>query len=73
MFIMKRVEHIVVKEEIAHYGKFLFCHIVFKFHLLQRLQKASVCWKGLKVIFVNISEILKSVNDPILYLNLNMV
>ena len=45
--LLKKVENIVAKGEIAHLGNLSFCHNVFKSRLLHSRQKASIYGKGL--------------------------
>ena len=46
--VLNRVKN-MAKGEIAHH--FSFSHNVFKSCLLQRRQKAYLCWKGFKYTF----------------------
>ena len=48
---MNGVQNIVAKSEMAHYEQYFFGHNVFKGHLLQRCQKASVYRKWLSQFF----------------------
>ena len=46
--LLKKIENIVAKGEIARSSNFSFCHDVFKSRLLQIRQDASIAGKGLR-------------------------